>query len=104
MVYEVTWFANSNGITTGGVQTPGFVADLQSDLKLFAPVLPGFVMSTGRIDPVHVDLGYNLEFTMLDTGGLPSLFPSDAVFYISDIDAGEVLVSARLGGLPMPNW
>lgn len=104
--HEVTWFANSNGVTTGGVQTPTYLADIQSDLKLFAPALPGIGISTGRINPVNTDLGYNLTFTFHDLTGTAADFPGSLVFYVGDQDAGEIVVSASRGGqaLDTSDW
>lgn len=91
--YEVEFYSNSDGISTLGDPSPR-LGNVQGNLEPFGADLDeGLLLVPGRIDSSErANVGYDLTFSF-DDGLGGDVFPSETVFYLSDIDNTSTIVS-----------
>ncbi len=102
--YSIAYFPNSNGVYLVGPQpTPhspesNWWGDLDPWGMNATTGQPWLMLNSGSIDGTTDGVGYDITFTFSDgLGG--TVFPSnDPVFYLNDVDAGDFIITASLGG------
>ena len=112
VTWSITYLSNSDGIREAGNRNgPKAVSSFEGDVNRYGtftdPSLQALVINAGAKDEeVLTNVGYTVTLTFDDGSGGDTFAFADSPFYLSDLEAGDILLEASNDGssLNVSNW